>query len=197
MMVQAARQPYLVKLALLAALLGATLAVPGCHDCEFKQVEATLEWRIPETDEKGLVVGSVSTGNVSDYEAIQGAVLDPANATGQLVGMMDAPREGRMRLATFALPFPLVLGDVIVGRGPGGGGWGFFPSKTFESGMRVVFEPAPVTAPPTAPSMQRMEVIALAPLRLLLSWIDQSSSGTTSVTGTMRLSRTVTHGVCE
>jgi hypothetical protein len=193
----AARQLYLVKLALLAALLGATLAVPGCHDCEFKHVEATLEWRILETDEKGLVVGSVSTGNVPDYEAIQGAVLDPANATGQLVGMMDASREGRMRLATFALPFPLVLGDVIEGSGPGGGGWGLFQSKTVENGMRVVFEPAPVTATPTAPIMQRMEVIALAPLRLLLSWIDQSSGGTTSVTGTMTLSRTVTHGVCE
>jgi hypothetical protein len=197
MMVQAARQLYLVKLVLLAALLGATLAVPGCHDCEFKHVEATLEWRILETDEKGLVVGSVSTGNVAEYEAIQGALLDPANATGQLVGMMDAPREGRMRLATFALPFRLVLGDVIEGSGPGGGGWGLFQSKTVENGMRVVFEPAPVTATPTAPIMQRMEVIALAPLRLLLSWIDQSSGGTTSVTGTMTLSRTVTHGVCE
>jgi hypothetical protein len=196
-MVETARELYAAKLALLAALVGGAWALPGCHDCESKHVEASLEWRIVESDEKGLVVGSVSTGNVSDYEAIQRAVLDPANATGQLAGMMDAPREGRMRLATFALPFPLVFGDVIVGRGHGGGGWGLLPSNTLENGMRTVFEPAPIAATPSSPSMQRMEVIALAPLRLLLSWIDQSSAGPTSFSGTMTLSRTVTHGVCE
>jgi hypothetical protein len=175
-----------------------TFVLEGCGgDCEFNRVQASLEWRIVETDERGLTIGSVGSGNVFDYEAIERAVVRPETATGQLAGMMDAPREGRLLLATFALPFPLAVGDVIVGSGHGGGGWGLLPDRTLDNGVRVVFGPAPPGEAPLRSTMQRLEVVAVAPLRLLLSWVHQSAGQTTSLSGTITLSRSITHGVCD
>ena len=184
----------------LAVLLVSLLALGAnaCSDCEFKLVEERLDWRFVGPEESGSNLGTVGPGNVPGYPVIENAVLEPATAKGQLVGMMDAPRVGRMRLATFAITFPLAVGDIIIGNGYDGGGWGLLPADgSVDNGVRLVFEPALYAGTGAVTITQRLEVTGLSPLRLLLSWTHQAEGKETLLKGEITLSRSISHHVCD
>jgi hypothetical protein len=190
---------WFVRLWTNAALLTVVLSLgaPACGDCEYADVEARLDWKLVGSDEKGLTLGAVGPGNVPDYRPIEDAVMDPSKARGQLVGMMDAPRTGRLLLATFALTFPLAVGDVIVGNGPAGGGWGLLAAPQVNNGVTLTFDPPHNQGQETPVITQRLEVTGVNPLRMSLSWSQRVGSNMTSLTGEIVLERRSRRRACD
>ena len=177
--------------------LASILILGACGDeCDFRTVEAQLDWRFVGSEERGSIHG-VAGDNVSSYGAIENAILDPGTATGGLVGMLDGAQVGRLRVASFGLTLPVAVGEKISGNGHAFGGWGILPTGVGEGFRMVTFEP-PLEVGADAPEItQSMEVVALSPLRLRVVWSRAVAGTMMELNGEMTLTRQIRRGICQ